>query len=775
MDNEQKLSEQAPEKAEELRIRLLTQVREFEQGHSSVLLKDDFVRNVAQLIVKSSPAMISGHAAVLLELLGKHACGEDHILRQRAVMALCVCSQLLSPQGNYALLSKVTFLLTDWLKCERSYQALYDTVCRQLQQNGLRMLEEGHWQDFAALQDRLFHIQATILEKEHKISALIAKTQDLLAAPYILEELAQMCLSGEGARQALAEKILSRLGRRSVTFLLKKLLLSQQKTERLQLIKLLSTMGKIAGPVFKAFLAKELPWYGVRNIILLITAIGDSSLVPLVLPSLNHADIRVQQQVIECIAALAGVYKKKYFLAALSLVNDELKAGLIVQLGELGIADCADVLLDLLEHRDTITKDVRDEILSKICIVLRQAPQPRSIVLLQQPLAEREQQGLGNDPVALIARRTLRILEPQLEAAGQPGTDEKVNAANGSAAAPAESAGQASGILESQIQQLLQEGKITELTALIAEHAMQAVNDKNFVTAESLRDQMLTVNPNALIEVIRVSEAIEEAKSNAISSHHLSLWSDLYDFLDTEEFSALYHCQHSREYQAEEVIVQQGAANPTLYFINAGVVALTCKQGQKDIFLKRLKAGEIIGVGPFFDVSLWTVTLTAMTTVKLQILERQDFQKLLIYHPGLELSLADFCRRSDTVAELLKIAGESRRQDIRHPAQGIIVNNLLDVHGNPSPQKFKAQLADISPGGLSFVIRISKKENARLLLGRQVVSFIPTGSHKLRESRGQIVGVSLQDYVDKDYRVHVRFEQSIEPGELQAIVRQWRQ
>jgi len=781
MDNDQKQNEQALQKAKELiaesekqraRVRLLRQVAEFESGKGSVLLQDEFVRNVSQLIVEASPDAPPGRAGILLEILGSHACGEDDILRQRAVMALSFCSSLLFAEGNYELLAKVTFLLAEWLKVETTYHPVCDTVCRQLQQNGLRMLDEGQWQDFDALLEILFQIQSGMVKKGNVIRGLVARTQDSLAAPHILEELAQVCLHGQGGQQALAEKFLTRLGRRSVIFLLEKLLLSQQKNERLQLIKLIPEAGRVAVPVLKEYLAKELPWYGVRNIVLLITVMGDSSLVPLVLPSLRHEDIRVQQQVIDCIDALAGVEKKKYFQAALSLVRDELKAHLVIQLGQLGAADCADVLLDLLAERETIAAHVRDEILTQLCIVLRLVPQQRTLILLRQLVAEREKQGGGHDSVGLIARRTLQILEPQLQPVGKQGAGEQVAVSLASDAAVGQGARLNPGGLEARIQQLVQEKKITELTALIAEHAVHAAREKDFMTAEILRDRMMEVNPNALIEVIRVGEVIEEEKRNAISSHHLSLWSELYDFLDTEAFTALYHCQRLQEYQAEEVIVQQGDANPTLYFINAGQVRLTCRQGRKEIFLKRLKPGETVGVGPFFDVSLWTVTLTAMTAVKLQVLEREPFLKLLPLHPGLESSLADFCRRSDKVPELLRISGESRREDVRYPAQVRIVNTLLDGRGNPSQQRFKGQLEDISTGGLSLLIRLSKKENARLLLGRHIVSSLPLNAGGVREDRGEIVGVSLQDYVDKEYRVHVRFEQPVGETDLKNILLQ---
>jgi CRP-like cAMP-binding protein len=277
-----------------------------------------------------------------------------------------------------------------------------------------------------------------------------------------------------------------------------------------------------------------------------------------------------------------------------------------------------------------------------------------------------------------------------------------------------------------------------------------------------------------LIEVIRVGEVIEEEKSSAISSHHLSLWSELYDFLDTESFAALYHCQRFKDYQPEEVIVQQGDTNPTLYFINAGQVALTCRQGRKEIFLKRVSPGEIVGAGPFFDISHWTVSLTAMTSVKVQLLEREALQGLLPQYPGLESSLADFCHRSDKVPELLSDAGQTRREDVRHQVQMVIVNILLDGYGKPSPQQFRGQMEDISNGGLSLLIRISNKENARLLLGRGLISSLPVGGKGVREFSGEIVGVTLQDYVDKDYLVHVRFIEPMNEADLKTILLQSR-
>jgi CRP-like cAMP-binding protein len=327
---------------------------------------------------------------------------------------------------------------------------------------------------------------------------------------------------------------------------------------------------------------------------------------------------------------------------------------------------------------------------------------------------------------------------------------------------------------DAQIEQLLQDKDIAGATELLAGNAVSAAMEKDFVTAEKLRDRLLAVNPNALFEVIRVNEVIEKEKSSAISKEYISLWQQLYDFLEIDAFSALYHCQRFKDYQADEVIVQQGNLDSTLYFINEGRVALTYRQGQKEVFIKRMEPGEIIGCGPFFDVSVWTVSLVAMTAVKVQALERQDFLKMVLQYPGLEAKLADFCHRSNNILELLRKLEGNRRNDRRYPVQLVLVNSLLGNNENSPRQQFKAQLEDVSLGGLSLSIRITQKEKTRLLLGRCLVSFLPLGTDKVQERSGEIVGVTLYDYMDKNYSVHVRFDQPMSEEELKSLLLQGR-
>ena len=327
--------------------------------------------------------------------------------------------------------------------------------------------------------------------------------------------------------------------------------------------------------------------------------------------------------------------------------------------------------------------------------------------------------------------------------------------------------------IDAQIEQLLQENNIAGATKILAENAVSAAMEKDFVTAESLRDRLLAVNPNALFEVIRVNEVIDKEKMGAISKQYLGLWHKLYDLLEADAFNALYHCLRFKDYQAEEVIVQQGDLNPTLYFINEGRAALTYRQGKKEMLIKQLNPGETVGCGTFFDVSVWTVSLVAMTAMRVQALERQVFLKILQQYPGLDSKLGDFCRRSNNIPELLKENEGNRRNEKRYLLQMVLVNSLLGHDENSPRQQFKAQLEDISHSGLSLSIRITQKEKTRLLLGRQLISFLP-GIDKVQERRGEIVGVTLYDYMEKNYSVHMRFDQPLSEEELKSILLQGR-
>jgi hypothetical protein len=88
---------------------------------------------------------------------------------------------------------------------------------------------------------------------------------------------------------------------------------------------------------------------------------------------------------------------------------------------------------------------------------------------------------------------------------------------------------------------------------------------------------------------------------------------------------------------------------------------------------------------------------------------------------------------------------------------------LLGAFGKPLGRAFKGELSDISIGGLSFTIRITKKENARLLLGRKMnIKFvIPLGTSKQKiDKNGTVIGVRSHPF--DDYSIHIKFDELLD-------------
>jgi hypothetical protein len=754
------------EEQQRAKRRFLKLVASLETGDSEALLNDELIGNLPDFISSSCEAGERDRLNVLFEKLEHFTCNEDSRLRERAIMVLSLCMADLHQQEHSDVIKKITGILLRWLQIETIFLSVCGTVCKQLQEYGIRMLEEGLWEECEHLLKVFHQIQSGILKRNNAIRSIVSRSQDAMATDYLLEELTLICLHGRGDRRHKAERILLHLGRKAAVHLLDTLLISKEKEDRLRLIGLIPATGRAAVTVLKEYLQKDLPWYGTRNIILMITAMDDEKLIPLIMPCLENDDIRIQQQVIDCISEVAERSQAAYLLDALPVVDDELKGGLVGYIGQLGEPTATEAFLDLLANRDSFSPTVRDKLLQSLAIQIRLSDSKRAVNLLEMILEERKDLiSPQNDPVAKVVNQSLQILRPRFtkdkpqKESEQPSHDIDTDSVSFEGdSVKLNQAKRETQQVNEEVTILLGEKKTKEATQLLYEKCIEAAREKQFEVAELLRDRILEIDPSALAEVIKAGEIIEEEQSSSITRSHISIWQDLYDSLTTEEFNALYHTLDNVEYSSGSVIVEQGANNPMLYFVNSGSARLTYWRGNDEVFLKKVGSGEILGAEPFFDVSLWTVSLNAIGKTDIQTLERGKYLKLLDTFPGLESCLVDYCLKAESISDLLRMSGEERRQHPRYHVKLNVKYCFLDETGQKSTRNFKGEVSDISAGGLTFLIRITRKENARLLLGRGVKITMSGSGKEEVEWMGRIVAVHLRDYVDSDYTVHVKFD-----------------
>lgn len=697
-------------------------------------------------------------------------CHTDKAIRSNAVMTVALISNGLHDIENVDLKLMILYVFVDWLKVEEDHINGAGIICKQIQELGLHFLQIEKWREAEPLFVTLYQIQNGIVEKNSSIHGLIVKIQENLASTSNLQMLTEAYLSEVHNKKDDAENLLTYMGRRSVIYLINRLIHSEKKQERLLLIKLIPYAGNTAVPVLVDCINKQPPWFVLRNIIFIISEIGDTSLFSLIRPFLSHTDIRVQHQVVSCIAKFGGNRMESRLLEALPLLNDEIKTQLVMELGQMKGSDVEGALIDLLEKRSTFSERTYDNLVRKLCISLKFFPSEKSFAVLQDLIEELLKRNDYENELLMIAQESLSVIEPKLRhlrkavntdldyiSFDEDPTDESVKQSK------------VQSIID-RATSLIEDDDMEEACQLLFNQVRITAREKDFATAEFLRDKLLEVNPMALSEVIEAGEIIEEEKNTSISSHHLTIWNDLYEQMTTEEFNAMYYAMNLQNYNVNEPIVKVGETDSSLYFINSGFVSLSCSIGTEDIFLKRLQPGDIIGVGQFFSVSVWTYSLKAQSGCQISVLERNSFENLLDTHTELETKLEQFCRKFNVVPELVKMIGGDRRDFPRYPVSIIVNSILLDPYGNPGKRSFKGEMLDISKGGLCFSIHISSKENARLLLGRQIITEIKTGQAGTLKCTGIIVGVKYQEENQQDFSIHVKFNSILQQAQVIQVI-----
>ncbi|OIN96818.1 MAG: hypothetical protein AUJ48_00910 [Deltaproteobacteria bacterium CG1_02_45_11] len=320
--------------------------------------------------------------------------------------------------------------------------------------------------------------------------------------------------------------------------------------------------------------------------------------------------------------------------------------------------------------------------------------------------------------------------------------------------------------LDQYVKQDDNEAAVKLLFDLIVKYA----REKDFAKAEVLREKLLEIDPMALTEIVKSGEIIEEEKSESIDQNHLDIWSKLYDTLTSEETNALYYALNAATYDADQVIIKQGELNTNLYFINQGKVKVVYRQDSKEILLNTLRAGDIIGEDTFFAITVCTTSMIALSQVKLNFLEKKFLKKWQDEFPALASKLHNYCLKLDQAYELLKKKGMDRRTQKRFSISGKVLIQLLNTSGGPTGKAFKGELSDISMGGLSFFIKVSKEETARMLLGRSLnvkLALPRGGSQQPVDQNGTVIGVRC--HLLKDYSIHIKFAKMLSAKIVEAI------
>lgn len=629
-----------------------------------------------------------------------------------------------------------------------------------------------------AILTTFFRLRTDQIGKSPEVKALIAKVQDRGIQRTWLPELLTACLAAPDD-QALGNR-LALQGPVAVRFLVEALINTDKAADRRRITELLTISRSLLAPIIVERLPENMPWYGKRNLLKLLAETGNETYADSVLPFLRHEDFRIQREAFLCLNRIAGRRRKDLLLDALGESSEAIKPEIIAALAALCDAEVAGQLSQLLADYEVFSEANRAELMLRILDTLGRSPSQEAytgvenFLQLQGGRAARKK---IPEEVWPAAEKTLKTIDDELQEAKKKHIQASQLRKNAiKQAATLGKTGKAGRIVtglpqEQAVRTLLARGELDGAREQLLQLIEKVARTRNFLQAEHLRDWFVEIDPQDVSHIIQATEIIDREKAAAINKSHLEIWSGLYDVLTTQEFGALYHSLKQKTYLDEEVIVSQGTLQTSLFFINSGKVKFYYEGRGDEALVRTMGSGEMFGAAALVDASSWTVSAASVGTSEISLVKLDKLQEWREEYPGLVPKLEAFCRTFEQIEEFVARSAEDRRRQERHRLNGRVSTLLLDNHAKSVGLSSMVELIDISAEGLSCLARLSRKEHARLLLGRKVQVKLPIGGTAggTAALTGDILTMKNTPAVANDYSVHVRFDKRLAPPQLQAI------
>jgi CRP-like cAMP-binding protein len=322
--------------------------------------------------------------------------------------------------------------------------------------------------------------------------------------------------------------------------------------------------------------------------------------------------------------------------------------------------------------------------------------------------------------------------------------------------------------LNARINELVNAGNIQAAVKTLYDAIVEAAFKKDFTTAEALRDRLYEVDAMALTEIVKSGEIIEQIKSEAIDPDHKFIWSSLYGLLSKEEANAFFFAVEEHRVDTNQTIIKQGQMPAGLLFINKGQAKLVWQDAGTEALLAKLEAGNVAGHDTFFDISMATTSLIALTPVQFSLLKREKTKSWNQAAPALLNRLKDYCRQFENPCDLVKKKGVERRKHPRFQLAGKAKLQLLNSAGAVIGKPLKGDLSNISNRGLSFQILLPNQQTAVMLLGRSLrMAFSMGEGTTIYEMTGTII--SITDLWLNEFAAHVSFDTPLPPSLKESI------
>lgn len=734
-------------------MRLEKCLRTLLQGDIAALNNDEVINNLPSFLYVLYEDGEAEMVFEVLETLSNGSCDSDRAIRERSVMVLSVFIGIVMQKESQGFDEIFSKLLVRWLKEEQEFLTGFETVCNQLQQQVKKKLDAGQWVAAENLLIVLYQIAAGIVKKPPIIKTVVNRTLNQLGTEELINRLLEEYLTPDNESKAVAESLLIHLGTKSLNQLVRALCSEEDAERRFLLLELLPNNEQVYC-IMKEQLQGDVQWYVIRNAIFIFSRESSEENFLFIRQYADYPDMRVQQQVISGIWKMGGRDMILRLLYVLRYVDDALKMQLINQLGQMkkepviGLA-----FVYLLRQRHTFGRIARDELELALCEILGDYPliEARDILteIIQGDHHNVQTPGTG---ILAAAKRSLHKITEVIE----------TDSVNDSSASP-----------NTATDQGLQ--PVQDLDDLL--HLGDEVDDEEFLSLELELDDDLSlfatddqtddgIGDELLEEDDAFQLILEETRKNGppFPDHdfeveeaqaHLSVWSDFYDRLDSEEFTTFYSLLEKKEFQPQQELVVKGEKTRQLILVDDGVILPAFGEQNDRVNIKPLQGGNMIGSASFFGQRTWPFTLVCQDIVRCHILDHERCQEFLDHHPAVYEKLKSYCKSHDVLSWLLEML-----ENHEPAAEKVMIYHMGQKLGG------KEQDADDQPGeglcygaitgGLCLEIEPDNEQQCRELTAKLVEAVLCDGDEKCTKVFGVIAGWQKVDR-GKAVRILVQF------------------
>lgn len=190
---------------------------------------------------------------------------------------------------------------------------------------------------------------------------------------------------------------------------------------------------------------------------------------------------------------------------------------------------------------------------------------------------------------------------------------------------------------------------------------------------------------------------------------------------------------------------------------------------EEEKVIKELDEGDVMGEDAFFNLTVCTASVIALSKAEVNFLEKDVLAKWEERDLGIESKLRDYCLKLKKISGLLKKRRLDRRLQKRIEISNKVSIQSLDASGAPRGKSLTGTLADICGGGVSFYLKTPKENVVNMFEEPRInLRFIINtgGSQQDLEQTGTVVAAIHHFY---DYSIHVKFDKMLDEKTIEDI------